>query len=306
MTHIVRDLVFLAAIALFAASDLVGQPAAQRKIAGGTFEASGVVSVPGTNGALFVDDGQTKKIFWMELTGDGAQKGAAVEVPLPAVDVVDLEGMTTDGKYFYAVGSQSKTVGFDGDGLIRFTFDPATKQIGRVESIRALKRFLATHVVELRGTEHRVGDEVLNIEGLAWDPRENRLLLGLRAPVAGADALIIPLKLRDANGPFAADNLIVDGKGAMRLPLGGAGLRSIEFDTVSDNFVLFTGAPLNNENTDFRLLEWGGRAGAAAPREVGRYSRTLKPEGITRMRLDGRDAMLVVFDVGSYEVIRPR
>jgi hypothetical protein len=157
MTSIARDLAFLAAIALFAASELVGQPAAQRKIAGGTFEASGVVSVPGTNGALFVDDGQTQKIFWMELTADGAQKGAAVEVPLPAVDVVDLEGMTTDGKYFYAVGSQSKTVGFDGDGLIRFTFDPATRQIGRVESVRALKRFLATNVAELKGTEHRPG-----------------------------------------------------------------------------------------------------------------------------------------------------
>jgi hypothetical protein len=305
MTHIARDLVFLAAIALFAASELVGQPAAQRKIAGGTFEASGVVSVPGTSGALFVDDGQTKKIFWMELTADGAQKGAAVEVSLPAVDVVDLEGITTDGNYFYAVGSQSKNVGFDGDGLIRFTFDPATKQAGRIESIRALKRFLATHVAELRGTEHRIGDEVLNIEGLAWDPRDSRLLLAFRAPVAGADALIIPLKLRNAKGPFAAENLMVDGKGALRLPLGGAGLRSLEFDAVSGNFLLFTGAALNDENTDFRLLEWGGRAGSAAPRELGRYSRKLKPEGITRMRLDGRDAMLVVFDIGSYEVIRP-
>ena len=302
MTHIARDLVFLAAIALFAASELVGQPAPQRKIAGGTFEASGVVSVPGTGGALFVDDGQTKKIFWMELAADGSQKGAAVEVPLAAVDVVDLEGITTDGNYFYAVGSQSKTVGFDGDGLIRFTFDPATKQAGRVESIRELKRFLAMNVAELRGTEHRIGDKVLNIEGLAWDPRDSRLLLALRAPIAGSDALIIPLKLRNAKGPFATDNLMVDGKGAIRLPLGGAGLRSLEFDAVSGNFLLFTGAALNDENTDFRLLEWAGTGSAA--REIGRYSRKLKPEGITRMQLDGRQAMLVVFDVGSYEVIR--
>jgi hypothetical protein len=305
MTHILRDFIFLTAIALFAASELVGQPAAHRKIAGGTFEASGVVSVPGTGGALFVDDGRTKQIFWIELTADGAQKGAAVEVPLPGVDVVDLEGITTDGNYFYAVGSQSKNVGFDGDGLIRFTFDPATKQAGRVESVRALKRFLATHVAELRGTEHRTGDEVLNIEGLAWDPRDDRLLLALRAPVAGADSLIIPLKLRDPKGPFATDNLLVDGKGAIKLPLGGAGLRSLEFDAVSGNFLLFTGAALNDENTDFRLLEWAGSAGPA-PREIARYSRKLKPEGITRVQLDGREAMLVVFDVGSYEVIRPR
>src|SRR5688572_28671442 len=143
MKHIVRDLCFLVAIALLAASELVGQPAGPRRIAGGKFEASGVTSVPGTNGALFVDDGQTRKIFWMEIADDGGQKGAAVEVPLPGVDVVDLEGMTTDGKYFYAVGSQSKDVGFDGDGLIRFTFDGATRQVGRVESVRDLKRFLS-------------------------------------------------------------------------------------------------------------------------------------------------------------------
>jgi len=305
MRHIVRDLVILAVIALVAASELVGQPVTQHKIAGGTFEASGVIGVPGTSGALFVDDGRTKQIFWMELTADGAQKGVAVEVPLLSVDVTDLEGMTTDGKYFYAVGSQSKTVGFDGDGLIRFTFDPATKQAGKVESIRGLKRFLATNVAELRGAERKMGDEALNIEGLAWDPQENRLLLGLRAPVAGADALIIPLKLRSASGPFTADNVVVDGKGAMRLPLGGAGLRSLEFDAVSGKFVLFTGAALNDENADFRLLEWDGRAGSAAPREIARYSRKLKPEGITRMRLEGRDAMLVVFDIGSYAVNRP-
>jgi hypothetical protein len=306
MKHVVRDLFILTVIALAAASDLVGEPSGPRPIAGGKFEASGVIGVPGTSGALFVDDGQTKRIFWMELAADGTQKGVAVEVPLPAVDVVDLEGMTTDGKYFYAVGSQSKTVGFEGDGLIRFTFDPATRQIGRVESIRALKRFLAKHVAELQGVEQRIGDDALNIEGLAWDPKQNRLLLGLRAPVAGTDALIIPIKLRDANGPFASDNLTVDGRGAIKLALGGAGLRSLEFDPISNKFLLFTGAALNDETAEFRLLEWSGGDDAVAPREISRYSRKLKPEGIARIQVAGRDAMLVVFDVGSYEVVRPR
>jgi hypothetical protein len=303
MKHIVRDLCFLIAIALVAASELVGQPAGPRRIAGGKFEASGVISVPGTKGVLFVDDGETRRIFWMEIADDGGQKGAAVEVPLPGVEVVDLEGLTTDGTYFYAVGSQSKNVGFDGDGLIRFTFDGQTRQVGRVESIRALKQFLARNVAELKGVDQRIGDDVLNIEGIAWDPNESRLLLGLRAPVAGADALIVPLKLRDANGPFTSDNLTVDGKGSIRLPLAGAGLRSIEFDHVSGKFFLFTGAALNEESTDFRLLEWGGSANSS-PRELRRFSRKLKPEGITRIRVAGLDAMLVVFDVGSYEVLR--
>ena len=32
------------------------------------------------------------------------RKGTAVEVPLPAVDVVDFEGMTTDGRIFLRGG----------------------------------------------------------------------------------------------------------------------------------------------------------------------------------------------------------
>ncbi len=305
MKHIVRDLCLLLAIALVAASELIGQPSGPRRIAGGKFEASGVIGVPGTSGALFVDDGQTGNILWMELTPDGTQKGDAVPVQLPGVDVVDLEGMTHDGTYFYAVGSQSKEIGFDGDGLIRFSFDAATRQVGQVESIRELKKFLAQHVPELRGVDQRAGDEALNIEAIAWDPMRNRILLGLRAPVVATDALVIPLKLRDANGSFSAENLVVDGEGAIRLPLDGAGLRSLEFDHVSGKFLLFTGAALNDENTDFRLLEWDGTS-SQAPREIGRYSRKLKPEGITRVRLSGHDATLIVFDVGSYEIMRPR
>lgn len=302
MKHVVRDLCILVVIALAAASELVGEPSGPRPIAGGKFEASGVIGVPGSNGALFVDDGQTNRIFWMELASNGTQAGAAVEVALPAVDVVDLEGMTTDGTHFYAVGSQSKNVGFDGDGLIRFTFDPKTKQIGRVESIRALKRYLSRNVAELQGVDQRPGDEALNIEAIAWDPGQNRLLLGLRAPVTGSDALVVPLRLRDADGPFTSENLVVEGKGAIKLPLEGAGLRSLEFDPVTRRFLLFTGAALNDETAEFRLLEWSGEA-SNAPREISRYSRKLKPEGIARVQLAGRDAMLVVFDIGRYEVI---
>ena len=302
MKHIVRDICLLAAIALAAASELDGEPSRHRRIAGGTFEASGVVGVPGTNGVLFVDDGEARKVFWMELSGDGAQKGVAVEVPLPAVSVVDLEGITTDGTYFYAVGSQSKTVGFEGDGLIRFTFDPRTRQAGHVESIRALKDFLGKNVAELRGVERRVGDEALNIEGLAWDPAHSRLLLGLRAPIAGTDTLIVPLQLRDSRGSFTAANLKVHDSGAIRLPLGSAGLRSIEFDRATNSFSLITGAPLDTENVEFRLLEWNGGTGTASIREVERYSKKLKPEGITRATIAGRETTVIVFDTGLYEV----
>jgi hypothetical protein len=101
--------------------------ASPQMIAGGTFEASGVAHVPNTTGVLFVDDGRNREIFWMELSADGRQQASAVRVPLGA-DVTDLEGITSDGTNFYVVGSQSKKTGFDGDGLVRFRFDPKTRQ----------------------------------------------------------------------------------------------------------------------------------------------------------------------------------
>ncbi|MCA1567628.1 MAG: hypothetical protein LC803_18665 [Acidobacteria bacterium] len=40
---------------------------------GGTFEASGVAHVRGTDGVLFVDDGRTDEVFWMRL-GEGRRQ----------------------------------------------------------------------------------------------------------------------------------------------------------------------------------------------------------------------------------------
>jgi hypothetical protein len=273
---------------------------APRRIAGGSYEASGLAAVPGDSQFLFVDDGQERAIFLLTLGNDGSQAGDAVAVPLPA-DVTDMEGVTTDGHLFYVVGSQSKNSGFEGDGLVRFTFDPRTRRIDSVETIRGLKAWLAASVAELRGTERLTGDEVLNIEGLAWDPARGRLLLGLRAPVVADSALLVAVRLVDTARAFSADNLTVDGP-TLRLALGGAGIRGIEWDPVANAFVVITGASLDEENRDFRLLEWDGRSGTAL-REIATYDRRLKPEGIAGAAFGGRPARVVVFDVGQVAVM---
>lgn len=276
--------------------------ASPQRIAGGTFEASGVAHVPGTSGVLFVDDGRTREIFWMELDGTGRQRAAAARVPLGA-DVTDLEGITWDGSRFYVVGSQSKHTGFDGDGLVRFRFDPQTRRTSDVERIRGLKAWLAGRVPELKGIEHIPGDEALNIEAIAWDPHRGRLLLGLRAPIVDGQTLVIPLKLQDAAGPFTDANLRVDGA-AIRLPLDGAGIRSLEYDPGARAFRVITGAALNDENRDFRILEWNGDAAAAAPLKLlATFPKNLKPEGITSAAIGDRRVSVLVFDVGRFGLL---
>jgi hypothetical protein len=277
-------------------------PSTPRRLNGSAFEASGVVHVPGTSGVLFVDDGRTREVFWMELSATGEQNGSPVPVALSA-DVTDLEGITGSGKHFYVVGSQSKATGFDGDGLVRFTFDPARRRAENVERIQGLKAWLAANVPELHGAARRSGDDVLNIEAIAWDAKRGRLLLGLRAPVIGGNALVIPIRLASPDGPLSAANLRVDGR-AIALPLQGAGIRSLEYDDRAGAFRVISGAPLNAVGRDFRILEWNGAA--AAPfgfREVARYAAKLKPEGITRASLGGRSMTVVVFDTGQFAIL---
>src|SRR5687768_15473362 len=148
--------------------------------AGGTFEASGVAHVPGTDGVLFVDDGRTEEVFWMRL-GEGRKQAGEIKPVRLGASVIDLEGITTDGTHFYVVGSQSKAKGGDLAGLVRFRFDAQGERIEGVEAISRLKRFLAENVAELRGMEDRkYKDGGINVEGVAWDQKNGRLLLGLR------------------------------------------------------------------------------------------------------------------------------
>jgi CheY-like chemotaxis protein len=130
--------------------------------------------------------------------------------------------------------------------------------------------------------------------------RGGRLLLGLRSPVVDGHALVVPVRLRDPRGAFSADNLEVEGTKAIRLPLGGSGIRSIEYDDRTRAFRLITGAGPNSEKMDFKLWEWDGDGARPALRELGTYDRRLKPEGVTRASSGGRDFTFIVFDTSGY------
>jgi hypothetical protein len=107
-------------------------------------------------------------------------------------------------------------------------------------------------------------------------------------------------RLRDPRGTFSSDNLEVEDAKAIRLPLGGAGVRSIEYDERARAFRVIAGAGPNSEKLDFKLWEWDGDAARPALREVGTYDRRLKPEGVTRVSSAGRDFTFIVFDTSGY------
>ena len=275
-------------------------PAPMTSFSGGTFEASGVAHVPNTDAVLFVDDGRPNEIFLMQLGEDRKQAGAIKRIDI-ATSIIDLEGMTTDGEYFYVVGSQSKSKGADQAGLARFKFDAASQRAVGTQAASGLKKFLADNVEELKGLENtKYNDGGINVEGVAWDPQNRRLLLGLRSPVVDGHALVVPLKLRDQTAALTFDNLEVEDRKAIRLPLNGAGIRSIEYDESRKAFVLITGAGPNSERMDFKTWEWSGNGATPTLRELETFDRRLKPEGITRFSNGARDFVFIVFDTSGY------
>jgi hypothetical protein len=261
-------------------------------IAGGLFEASGVTAVPDAGGVLFVDDNTPDAVFWMQIDAAGAQIGDAVRVPL-GVEVVDMEGITCDGDRFYVVGSPSKKE-TAGAGLVRFRFDAARRSVSDVERVDGLAAWLLAEAPELAalGASTR-----LNVEGLAWDAAGGRLLLGLRAPLGGADAIVVPLEIVDATRPLSATNLRA-AKSVIRLSLGGQAIRGIE--AAEGGFLVVTGASDGQKRTDFGLWRWDGRTSSGVER-IATLDRALKPEGVVPI---GGAAALVVCDVGRVVVVR--
>jgi hypothetical protein len=270
---------------------------AEHLIQGGTFEASGVVQVAGTDGFLFVDDGRDDAVFWMRVDKSGRQLEPAVAVPL-GVRVGDLEGITTDGTSYYAVGSQSKPEFVSGAGLVRFRFDPATRRAERVESVSGLRSWLLARLPSVASAAGSRADG-FNIEGLAWDAKQNRLLMGLRSPVIDGRAIVIPLDLSKARERLSADQLALSEAELIRLPLENSGIRSMEFDAGRGAFRMIAAS---RGSAPFVLWDWTGADSAAVTRTESTFSARLKPEGVTPAT-GAHDFTLIVFDTSRYQAM---
>jgi len=192
----------------------------------------------------------------------------------------DLEGAAQVGKRIYWITSHAR----NSSGEVRkdrhrlFATEIAGKTIEPVGKpyTALLADLLATPALaplELteaagRATEAEGG---LNIEGLAA-AADGSLLIGLRNPIPQGKAIVVPL-LNPAE--------LVDGKGparfgaAIRLDLGGRGVRSIE--RVGSGYLIAAGPPADTGS--FAVYRWSGKA-ADAPMSIKLDLGTLRPEAL--------------------------
>ena len=265
---------------------------------GGKLEASGVAYAPGLNGVIFVSDNRGGEAQWMQLDDNGQQVGEIMKIPL-GVNITDAEAITYGNSSFYVVASQSDPSAGAANSIVRFNINPETKTLrGQPEVITGLRPFLLKNVAEIASLGAPPGEKGgLNIEGLAWDPTNERLLLGLRSPQVGGKAVIIPLKLQDPHGPFRIENLKVDK--VIVIPLGEQGVRDITYDQNLKDFLIISGEPENAEKKEFGLWEWSGQRDAEPTRLLD-IEKKMKPEGITSVTINGHSFAFMVGDAGSY------
>ncbi|MGH9753896.1 MAG: DUF3616 domain-containing protein [Blastocatellia bacterium] len=267
----------------------------------GTVEASGVAFAPGFTGPLFIVDSSESEAQWIQLNENGEQVGSSIKnIPL-GVTFKDPEALTYGNSFFYLVTSQSDPKDGAKNAIVRFDISPETQTLrGQAEIITDFRSFLNQNVTALSSYAAKDGTQGgLNIEGIAWDPNNERLLLGLRSPQIGTQAVLVPLKLRDPRGPFTRENLKIDQPEVIVLPLGGQGVRDITYDTHLRSFLIISGAPETAPKTEFGLWEWNGQPGAQPTKLMGLEDK-MKPEGITSVTINGRSYAFVVGDAGSY------
>ena len=112
----------------------------------------------------------------------------------------------------------------------------------------------------------------LNIEGLAATP-DGRLLIGLRNPLFGARALLVPLD-NPAEVLFGGQRARLGTP--VELDLGGRGIRSIE--GVADGYLIVAG-PTADEGS-FALYRWSGKPQDAPQPLAGVALGSLRPEAL--------------------------
>jgi hypothetical protein len=211
-------------------------------------------------------------------TGDGIDMAG-----FTSFDKSDLEGAALIGDRVYWISSHSfnsqgedkaKRKVFFATKIVQKEGKPTLVGIG--QPIRSLRDAIA----RAAGVEH----SKLNIEGLAATP-DGGLLIGLRAPLRGDDAIVVPFRNPAAVVDQGAQPEFGEAK---NIKLQGRGIRSM--DLVSDPtspYYVIVGGPVADSAEGFALFRWAG------PDSTGPLKDPVPVEGVKLAGIKPEGAMAV-------------
>ena len=216
----------------------------------------------------------------------------------------DLEGLTADHEGFiYVTSSHSLRKNGDRDPnreqLVRFRVKG--DDVSDIASITTLRDDLINSKEISATIKEQTGKapdfKELNIEGLTYYHKTDDLMLGLRAPMAGKLAIIVPIT--NPNAVFDDEAAAVFGK-PMLIDLDGGGIRSLHFSTALNKYVIANEVQ-NEKGKDYsKIWTWSGNpTEAPIAIDLPELSDMKNIEGIDSVKVNGVAKLLFTADEGN-------
>jgi len=266
---------------------------------------------------LFCDNNSDDALFELDLTPDGRKNGPLIRRPLrglaagAAHDLEDMALVEEGGRRYVFVTSSMRVRKAKDDslvappgGVLRVTINPDETLVA--ENMPDFRGWLIRAYPQLAASARiKPDDGGLNIEGLAWDRNRHALLFGLRTPTQDGKPLVLPVKVKNLAGPWTTKNLEAQTPIHLSLEPAGdeQGIRCLYNELDRDGFLGIVGKTTKDSDAPYSLYEWDGNAGGVMRLFNVVFAKKMKPEGITRGSIGGRNALVIVDDGGGFQVI---
>lgn len=215
--------------------------------------------------------------------------------------LADLEGIDIDNQgYIYAVTSHA----FNSKGekkpdrkkLLRFKMEG--NQILEPSVINNLEESIAKQhpfLAKAIANPDSKSNDGFNIEGLALNSSQDKLLFGLRSPLVDNKTVIVSV-----NNPkelFTTANATPQvSETVSLLDLGGNGVRSINYFPLLNGYLIMSGPVGKSDNVNFKLWLWCGDTDAVQPVTVTGLRGFEETEGMTPMLWHGQPRVVMITD----------
>lgn len=176
----------------------------------------------------------------------------------------------------------------------------------RAEEIPDFRDWLVMNSPEIGMSERNLPDlGGLNVEGAAWDPTRNDLLLGIRTPALGSMPLVIPIRIKDVAGPWTTANLEALPSITLRVEHAKdrQGVRGMATLPDGKGFLVTVGNATSEDEAPFATYVWDGDKGGTVRRLPITFSEKMKPEGLCYGAVGGKPAIVYVDDNGGFKVV---
>ena len=266
----------------------------------GIYEASGVEQL--SDGRAIVIEDEKLSAIKNILTFKSKTKVLVNQLKVNDDKIIlnDLEGITIDADdKLFAITSHSQSIKGKNNShrslLVRFSVINNTISDYKEVSIKdSLYQFVS----------RRMGINAINIEGLSFNEKKNKLLIGLRDPVVKGKSLILTLENPQAIFDEPAEEPEFSNQ-IIQLDLDGGGIRSLYYDHKIGGYLIVNEVKNRRGQLRSKIWLWSGESEDEAHMLIIPGMENIKNiEGITSIKILGKDRILIVADDGIKSALK--